>query len=183
MNLYYTGKNRTAIYAGEPQWGYTERLKGAAESPMVEEQVEQCCNFLEGNPDLTLTRIYRDYGQPDIDGGRAWKMLMDAVECRKVDNIVVSSICCVDWSFYRARHFIECFLFPAGVRFIDLDFGFDSSVDNAKEYFRKGLSRYLLWTRMIKEPKPKKPRKRTRPSTGRKRGRPRKSEQTGMQPI
>jgi len=150
-------KIRTAIYAANPVWNVVERNQDGKweekEKPDLEEQVKKCRAFLDNCPELTLTRIYRDYDPPEGDGGKAWKMLMEAVVCREIDVIAVSTVCCIDKAFNRVAHTIDNFLLPVGVRFIDLENGFDSKTDDVKEYMRQEKKLFLLWTRLSKKPK------------------------------
>lgn len=134
--MYRTGKNKTAIYAAMPQWG---------DSLALEEQVEQCKEHLTKHREFTLTRIYRERGSIEKDGGGAWRCLMDDIECRKIDTVVVTSIRVIGDTFYFAKAYLKRFLFPAGIRFIDVGGGFDSALNDSAVYFNANEQAMRSW--------------------------------------
>ncbi|MCD7883037.1 MAG: recombinase family protein [Lachnospiraceae bacterium] len=129
------GLYRTAVYISATSWA--EDVTDAA--AVLSRQSEQCRAYLKEHKELKKVETYADRNSVR-DCRREWLRLLDDAECRKFDTVLTTSIRYVSESFSPACVDIGRFFYPAGIRFIAVEDGFDSSKDDMQDYLERCAS-------------------------------------------
>ncbi len=125
----------TAVYTSAATWGCGE-IDAAIP---ISRQSELCGLYLKEHRDLKKVKTYSDRNRVR-NIGKEWSKLLDDVECRRVNTVLTCSLCYVAESLSSAIADVGRFFYPAGVRFIAVEDGFDSMCDDIEEYLNRRVS-------------------------------------------
>lgn len=117
--------------------------QGGAEEPesTLSAQSQVCKAYLARHADLQRACTFRNRATSrNVEA--EFDRLMDTVEDRAVDAVVVPSITCFGPTYSEATFYVERVLIPAGVRFIDVSARFDSEGGGAKKYLKRVYDNY-----------------------------------------
>lgn len=126
------GLYRTAVYISATSWA--EDVTDAA--AVLSKQSEQCRSYLREHKELKKVETYADRNSVR-DCRREWLRLLDDAECRRFDTVLTSSLRYVSESFSQASVDAGRFFYPAGIRFIAVEDGFDSKRDDMQAYLER----------------------------------------------
>ncbi|MCC8096451.1 MAG: recombinase family protein [Tannerellaceae bacterium] len=129
------GLYRTAVYISATSWA--ENVTDAA--AVLSKQSELCRAYLREHKELKKVETYADRNSVR-DSRREWLRLLDDVECRKVDTVLIASIRYASESFSTVSVDVGRFFYPAGIRFIAIEDEFDSMKDDMQEYLERCAS-------------------------------------------
>lgn len=105
-------------------------------SDMLSAQSQACKAYLARHTDLQRKCTFRNRATSrNVEA--EFDRLMDTVENRTVDAVVVPTITCFGPTYSEAAFYVEHVLLPAGVRFVDVSVGFDSQHGGAKRYLKR----------------------------------------------
>lgn len=135
------GVYRIAVYISATRWAEDEQDSTA----LLSLQSEQCRKYLKEHPEFKKVGTYTDRNA-SRDTNREWHHLLDDAECRKMDAVLVWSIKQIEQGFGLADFYVGKFLYPAGIRFIAIEDGFDSLYDNMEEYLRHYANLFNSYT-------------------------------------
>lgn len=136
---------RTAIYLAQSAYGEPVDLKKA---------LSKCKSFIKENKELKLMRIYWDEQveiiktsdedkekgkrQPRCaEGNDAWKKLLADTETSVVEVVIIYAARTVAPTISELRYVIQNYFVPCGIRFIDVEEGFDTADDDVEAYLKK----------------------------------------------
>ncbi|MCC8076277.1 MAG: hypothetical protein LIO95_10140 [Clostridiales bacterium] len=151
---------RTAVYLAPAAYG---------EAVDLEQALAACRDYIVHTGGLRLTRIYRDEqvavtGRTartgaarrtplSAVGNDAWKRLLVDVETSAVEAVVLYAARTVAPSFSGLKHMVQEFFLPCGVRFVDVEAGFDTAADEmtADDYCKARTHEYRSTVRRAKD--------------------------------
>lgn len=123
--------NRTYIYISAACWKDCER-----EPLTMSEQTAICREFMRDHPKLKKVKTFHDRAV-EKEPSRELYQLLEELELRKADCIVVASIRHFFCNSGEARYYLTRVMIPAGLRLITILENFDSSEQtNKKEWNR-----------------------------------------------
>ena len=128
---------RTAVYISASRWDQTVEDS----SQLLSRQSELCRAFLREHREFKKVETYADRNS-SRETNREWNRLLDDVECRKVDAVLVTSIAQIEASCGMACYHVGRFFYPAGIRFVAVEDGFDSYQDDLELYLKRYANRY-----------------------------------------
>ena len=128
---------RTAVYISAGRWD--QIVEDSAQ--LLSKQSELCRAFLRGHKEFKKVETYADRNS-NRETNREWNRLLDDVECRKVDAVLVTSIAQIEASCGMACYHVGRFFYPAGIRFVAVADGFDSFRDDLELYLKRYANRY-----------------------------------------
>ena len=128
---------RTAVYISASRWDQTVKDSGQ----LLSRQSELCRAFLREHREFKKVETYADRNS-SRETNREWNRLLDDVECRKVDAVLVTSIAQIEASCGMACYHVGRFFYPAGIRFVAVEDGFDSYQDDLELYLKRYANRY-----------------------------------------
>lgn len=128
---------RTAVYISAGRWDQIVE----APAQLLSKQSELCRAFLREHKEFKKVETYADRNS-NRETNREWNRLLDDVECRKVDAVLVTSIAQIEASCGMACYHVGRFFYPAGIRFIAVEDGFDSFRDDLELYLKRYANRY-----------------------------------------
>ncbi|MCD7832335.1 MAG: hypothetical protein LUI01_08785 [Firmicutes bacterium] len=147
-------KKRTALYIAPSVWGDFVDINYAEAA---------CRDYVRADETLRLTRIYRDTRAavrrvPDIrernawiaEDNEAWKRLLDDAETGAIEAVVIYAAGTVAPTIFALQNAVNEFFIPCGIRFADVQTGFDTGnvryadASSAAEgrYFKQRRSEY-----------------------------------------
>ncbi len=147
----------------KPQYRASIYLAPAAygEAIDIEQALERCKEYLADMQELRLMRIYRDEEAeiirvPEHNGKRtplgvtgndAWKRLLKDTETSEIEAVLVYAARTVAPSISGLANTISNYFLKCGVRFIDVEAGFDTKSGDAEAYLRQKTSEYRCYVR------------------------------------
>ena len=127
---------RTAVYISAGRWD--QIVEDPAQ--LLSKQSELCRAFLREHKEFKKVETYADRNS-NRETNREWNRLLNDVECRKVDAVLVTSIAQIEASCGMACYHVGRFFYPAGIRFIAVEDGFDSFRDDLELYLKRYANR------------------------------------------
>lgn len=138
------GRWRSVVYLSAFDW-----MHGWLIDPDLTAQSLACKEWLSSNSDLKKVETVRNRNaQRNIH--IAFEELMEIIENRRADCVVVPSVSVFATCFSEARFYVEEVLVPMGFRFIDCSRNFDSTTCNTREFF-KGLQAEMSDAKALKQ--------------------------------
>lgn len=119
---------KTAVFINHTSWAYRDNEKES------EIRRSECIDgFLKQHPEFICERKFIE--QPDQEGKEsAFSELLDTLEHREYEAVLVRSAADFGAMYGEAAFAIGMFLYPAGIRFIAVEEGFDSFVNDIDAY-------------------------------------------------
>ena len=140
---------RTAIYIAPSAYG---------EPVGLEEALDKCKSYILKHEDLKLMRIYRDEQVKVVkpceggekmrghsysaEGNDAWKRLLSDAETSAIEVVVIYAARTVAPSFAGFSYAVKDYFAPCGIRFIDVEAGFDTIDGDLESYLKKKNSEF-----------------------------------------
>ena len=123
--------DRTYIYMSTACWKDRER-----EPLTMSEQTAICREFMRNHPELKKLKTFHDRAM-EKEPSRELYQLLEEVEHRKADCIVVASIRHFFCHSGEARYYLTRIMLPAGLRLIAIRENFDSAEQTDRKVWNR----------------------------------------------
>lgn len=128
----------TAIYAR------LSREDNLSNSDSIENQITLLESYISNRPYLRLVETFADNGYTGTDFERPeWQRLMEAVQQRKVNCIIVKDLSRLGRNYIETGEFLEKICPFFGIRFIAVNDGFDTDTAEANSQLSVSLSNII----------------------------------------
>lgn len=125
--------NRTYIYMSAACWQDRE-----GEPLMMSDQTAICREFMQNHPELKKVKTFHDRAV-EKEPSRELYQLLEKLELRKADCIVVASIRHFFCNSDEARYYLTRVMIPAKIRLIAIC----EDIDSAKPFDQKMLNKFF----------------------------------------